>query len=241
MAGVVFIDGQRVDKAGTPVSEEADIDVREDTCPYVSRGGWKLAKALDTFSLSVKDKICVDMGASTGGFTDCMLQNGAAHVFAIDVGYGQLDYGLRTDPRVTVLEKTNIRYMDPAVVTPKADFISIDVSFISTRLILPMACAVTKEEATVVSLIKPQFEAGKEQVGKGGIVRDPRVHREVIANVLFYGEENGLVPRGLTHSPVRGAKGNLEYLVCFGKGASAVDGDRPTDQMIKDVVERAHA
>lgn len=218
MEGVVFVDGQRCDKAGTPVKEDAVITVKESGCPYVSRGGLKLKKAVDTFGFTLKDAVCVDMGASTGGFTDCMLREGAAKVFAIDVGYGQLDYKLRTDERVVVMEKTNIRYMDPAAIEPKADFVSIDVSFISTALIFPMAAKVTKDNASVVSLIKPQFEAGREQVGKNGIVRDQAVHEEVIRKVISYAEDNGFYPEGLTFSPVKGAKGNIEYLVLLRKG-----------------------
>lgn len=218
MEGIVYVDGQRVDKAGTPVKDDAVITVKESACPYVSRGGLKLKKAIDTFGFSLKDAVCVDMGASTGGFTDCMLREGAARVFAIDVGYGQLDYKLRIDDRVVVMEKTNIRYMDPASIDPPADFVSIDVSFISTALIFPMADQVTKEDAMVVSLIKPQFEAGREQVGKNGIVRDPAVHEEVIRKVIGYAEASGFFPLGLTYSPVKGAKGNIEYLVLLKKG-----------------------
>ena len=237
MEGIVFVDGQRVDKAGTPVRDDAAITVRESACPYVSRGGLKLKKAIDTFGFGLKDAVCVDMGASTGGFTDCMLREGAAHVFAIDVGYGQLDYKLRIDERVTVMEKTNIRYMDPSSIDPKADFVSIDVSFISTSLIFPMAAMVTKEDARVVSLIKPQFEAGREQVGKNGIVRDPAVHLEVIEKVLRYAEDNGFVPLGLTYSPIKGAKGNIEYLVLLGKGSTAASAG-PVDPSA--VVREAH-
>jgi len=235
MEGIVFVDGQRIDKAGTSVADDAAIEVRGNTCPYVSRGGLKLKKAIDTFGFSLQGKVCADMGSSTGGFTDCMLQEGAAHVFAIDVGYGQLDYKLRIDDRVTVMEKTNIRYMDPASIEPKADFVSIDVSFISTALIFPMAAKVTTGDAMIVSLIKPQFEAGRKQVGKNGIVRDPAVHTEVIEKVLDYARENGFMPAGLTYSPIKGAKGNIEYLVLLRKGAAALP---PPD--IAAVVREAH-
>ena len=238
MEGIVFVDGLRVDKAGTPVKEDAAVTVKESGCPYVSRGGLKLKKAIDTFGFSLQDAVCVDMGASTGGFTDCMLREGASHVFAVDVGYGQLDYKLRIDDRVTVMEKTNIRYMDPALIEPKADFVSIDVSFISTALIFPMAARVTKGEAAVVSLIKPQFEAGREQVGKNGIVRDAAVHREVIGKVLGYAADNGFTPAGLTYSPIKGAKGNIEYLVLLKKGDFEAQ-PLPDDAAAK-VVEEAH-
>lgn len=238
MEGIVYVDGQRVDKAGTPVKEDAQIEVRQSTCPYVSRGGLKLKKAIDTFGFDLKDQVCVDMGASTGGFTDCMLREGASHVFSIDVGYGQLDYKLRVDDKVTVMEKTNIRYMDPASIDPPADFVSIDVSFISTALIFPMAAKVTKPDAKVVSLIKPQFEAGREQVGKNGIVRDPAVHREVITKVLGYAEENGLIPVGLTYSPIKGAKGNIEYLVLLQKGTQT--SVRLSEDTVDAVVAEAH-
>lgn len=239
MEGIVYVDGQRVDKAGTPVKEDAEITVRGNTCPYVSRGGLKLKKAIDTFGFSLQGAVCADMGSSTGGFTDCMLQEGAAHVFSIDVGYGQLDYKLRIDEHVTVMEKTNIRYMDPASIDPKADFVSIDVSFISTALIFPMAAQVTKDDAMVVSLIKPQFEAGREQVGKNGIVRDAKVHLEVIEKVLGFAEENGFVPVGLTYSPIKGAKGNIEYLVLLKKGAA--DEERLREDVPAAVVEQAHS
>ena len=237
MAGLVFVDGQRVDKAGTSVSGEAEITVKDTGCPYVSRGGLKLEKALDTFGLSMEGLTCVDMGASTGGFTDCMLQRGAAKVFAIDVGYGQLDYKLRTDGRVVNMERTNIRYLDESTIEPKADFVSIDVSFISLKHMFPKVVTTTKEEACCVCLIKPQFEAGREKVGKGGIVRDPAVHKEVIGNVIGYAEENGLVPQDLTYSPIKGAKGNIEYLMLLQKSrpveAPVTAGDPRIDAVIQ--------
>lgn len=238
MEGIVYIDGQRVDKAGTPVKEDAKIEVRGNACPYVSRGGLKLKKAIDTFGFSLQDAVCCDMGSSTGGFTDCMLQEGASHVYSIDVGYGQLDYKLRIDDRVTVMEKTNIRYMDPDSIDPKADFVSIDVSFISTALIFPMTAKVTKDSARVVSLIKPQFEAGREQVGKNGIVRDRAVHLEVIRKVLGYAEDNGFTPVGLTYSPIKGAKGNIEYLVLLEKGTDAAE--KLPEDAPEAVVQQAH-
>jgi len=218
MAGVVFVEGQRSDKAGTKIDTEATIEVREDSCPYVSRGGLKLEKSIETFDLDLKDKICMDIGASTGGFTDCMLQNGASKVYSIDVGYGQLAWKLRTDPRVVNIEKCNVRYLDPALIEDPIDFISIDVSFISLKLILPVAARVLSEEGTLVCLVKPQFEAGKEEVDKGsGIIRDEKIHEQVIEKCVGYAEENGFVPYGLTFSPVKGAKGNREFLLYVGK------------------------
>ncbi len=212
MAGIVYVDGQISDKAGTMIDTEADIFVKENLCPYVSRGGLKLAKALEKWHFDLNQAICMDIGASTGGFTDCMLQNGAEMVYAVDVGYGQLDYKLRTDARVVNMEKCNIRYIDQSSIKP-LDFISVDVSFISLKLIFPVASAMLKNNGHMVCLIKPQFEAGKEQVGKKGIVRDRKVHVQVIENVIKYTVENGLRPAGLTYSPVTGAKGNIEFLL----------------------------
>lgn len=215
MAGLVIVDGIRIDKAGTGVYQNAVIEVKEGKCPYVSRGGLKLEKALDIFSIDLKDTVAIDMGASTGGFTDCMLQRGARKVYAIDVGYGQLDYRLRTDSRVVNLEKTNIRYLDPDFIEEEADFISIDVSFISLNLIFPIAARHLKREGKLVCLAKPQFEARRDQVGEKGIVRDPEVHGEVLEKVVSYGENAGLWLSDLTYSPITGTKGNIEYLLYF--------------------------
>lgn len=212
MAGIVYVDGQISDKAGTMVDTEADIFIKENICPYVSRGGLKLAKSLETWNFDLNEAICMDIGASTGGFTDCMLQNGAAMVYAVDVGYGQLDYKLRNDNRVVNMEKCNIRYIDQTLIKP-LDFISVDVSFISLKLIFPIASSLLKDNGHMVCLIKPQFEAGREQVGKKGIVRDRKVHVQVIENVIKYTIENRLRPSGLTYSPVTGAKGNIEFLL----------------------------
>ena len=184
MAGLVYVDGQRVDKPGTSVDTEADITVKEALCPYVSRGGLKLEKALELYGFSLENATAVDIGASTGGFTDCMLQKGAKKVFAIDVGYGQLDWKLRNDPRVVNMEKTNVRYLDTDTVDSDVDFISIDVSFISLKLIFPVAAKLLADDGSLVCLVKPQFEAGRSQVGKKGIVRDASVHKEVIENVI---------------------------------------------------------
>jgi 23S rRNA (cytidine1920-2'-O)/16S rRNA (cytidine1409-2'-O)-methyltransferase len=234
MAGLILVDGQVVDKAGTMINTAAAVSVKETLCPYVSRGGLKLAGALADFGLSLEGKVAIDMGASTGGFTDCMLSKGAVRVYAIDVGYGQLDWKLRQDPRVVSMEKTNIRHLDPAGFPEQVDFISIDVSFISLGLILPVAAALLKEEGDLVCLVKPQFEAGREQVGKGGIVRDPAVHREVIAKVMDMGRSLGLLTAGLTPSPVTGAKGNIEYLLHFNRL-------REIQPDIRTTVEDAHS
>ncbi|MBK5261135.1 MAG: TlyA family RNA methyltransferase [Peptostreptococcaceae bacterium] len=217
MAGIVYVDGQRVDKAGTTVNDFQEFFIKENLCPYVSRGGLKLEKALEFFSFSLEGITAVDIGASTGGFTDCMLKNGSKKVFAIDVGYGQLDYKLRNDSRVVNMEKVNIRYLDTKTIDKDVDFISIDVSFISLKLVFPIAASLLNETGSLVCLVKPQFEAGREQVGRKGIIRDINVHREVINNVIAYAESNGLYPNGLTFSPVTGAKGNIEYLLFLKK------------------------
>ena len=234
MAGLVFINGNREDKPGATFPHDVEITVKGDPCPYVSRGGLKLAKAMELYDLDLKDKVCMDIGASTGGFTDCMLQNGAKKVYAIDVGYGQLDYKLRTDERIVNLEKTNVRYLDTNLIAEKIDFISIDVSFISLNLIFPVAKEVLSDDGKIVCLVKPQFEAGRDQVGKNGIIRDKKVHSEVIENVLTYAENNGLYPLGITYSPVTGAKGNIEYLMYL----SRVDTGAIID--IDEIVESSH-
>ena len=225
MAGLVYVDGQRVDKPGTSVDTEAEITVKEALCPYVSRGGLKLEKALELYGFSLENATAVDIGASTGGFTDCMLQKGAKKVFAIDVGYGQLDWKLRNDPRVVNMEKTNVRYLDTDTVDSDVDFISIDVSFISLKLIFPVAAKLLADDGSLVCLVKPQFEAGRSQVGKKGIVRDASVHKEVIENVIGYGKDNGLYSHGLTYSPVTGTKGNIEYLLYMNKTPAETEPD----------------
>lgn len=225
MAGLVYVDGQRVDKPGTSVDTDAEITVKEALCPYVSRGGLKLEKALELYDFSLENATAVDIGASTGGFTDCMLQNGAKKVFAIDVGYGQLDWKLRNDPRVVNMEKTNVRYLDTDTVDSDVDFISIDVSFISLKLIFPVAAKLLADDGSLVCLVKPQFEAGRSQVGKKGIVRDASVHKEVIENVIGYGRDNGLYSHGLTYSPVTGTKGNIEYLLYMKKTPADTEPD----------------
>ncbi len=217
MAGLVTVDGRLEDKPGSRFDIDADVQVAGKECPYVSRGGLKLEKAINEWGVSCENAVCIDMGASTGGFTDCMLQHGAVKVYAIDVGYGQLDYKLRTDPRVINMEKTNIRYLDTDLITEPVDLISIDVSFISLSHMFPVAAKVLAPEGQVLCLVKPQFEAGREQVGKGGIVRDPAVHEEVIKKVMGYAEENGLFPTSLTFSPIKGTKGNIEYLLLLSR------------------------
>ncbi|MBE6989394.1 MAG: TlyA family RNA methyltransferase [Ruminococcaceae bacterium] len=212
MAGSVFVEGRRVDKPGTAVAEDAAVEVRGQTMPYVSRGGWKLEKAIKTWPIELAGKICADIGASTGGFTDCMLQNGAKRVYAVDVGYGQLDWKLRSDPRVVCMERTNARYLTEEQIPEELDFASVDVSFISLKLIFPALCARLKDGGESACLIKPQFEAGREKVGKKGVVRDRTVHREVLEHFLQYAKENHFTVLGITYSPIRGPEGNIEYL-----------------------------
>ena len=229
MAGDVYVDGQKEDKAGTMFQETVRIEVRGNTLPYVSRGGLKLEKAMKNFGVSLDGKVCMDVGASTGGFTDCMLQNGAVKVYSIDVGYGQLDWGLRNDPRVVCMEKTNIRYVLPENLQEPADFSSIDVSFISlTKVLLPVRNLLT-EDGEIVCLIKPQFEAGREKVGKKGVVRDPAVHLEVIEKVISYAMSIALKPNHLSFSPIKGPEGNIEYLLHLKK--------RPEDEVIQSSLE----
>ena len=213
MAGVVYVNGQKADKAGDMVKEDAVVEVRGHDIGYVSRGGRKLEKAMQVFPLSPRGKVCMDIGASTGGFTDCMLQNGAAKVYAVDVGYGQLAWSLRTDPRVVNMERTNIRNVTPDQLDDPIAFFSVDVSFISLHHIFPVARAVTTPDAVGVCLVKPQFEAGREKVGKNGVVRDPATHREVLLRAMGYAVDNGFGVRGLDFSPVKGPEGNIEYLM----------------------------
>ena len=229
MAGIVYVDGQKADKAGEMVPREADIQVRGNALPYVSRGGLKLEKAMQEFPIRLEGAVCADIGASTGGFTDCMLQNGAAKVYAIDVGYGQLAWSLRSDPRVVNLERTNIRYVTREQVPQELDFFSVDVSFISLRLVLPVAFSLLKEGGQGVCLIKPQFEAGRELVGKKGVVRDPSTHRMVIEKAAAFARETGFDLLGLSYSPIKGPEGNIEYLLYLqkGTGKSALDPDAP--------------
>ena len=239
MSGLVYVQGQKADKPGTSYEETVDIEVRSGGCPYVSRGGLKLEKAMELWDFHLEQAVCMDIGASTGGFTDCMLQKGAQKVYAVDVGYGQLDYKLRNDCRVVNMEKQNIRYIDTAAIDP-LDFISVDVSFISLKHIFPVAAKMLKDRGKMVCLIKPQFEAGREQVGKKGIVRDRKVHIQVIENVIKYSLDNGLAPVGLTFSPVTGAKGNIEFLLYIdGKTSQAAEAAISHEQIEK-IVDASH-
>ena len=235
MSGIVYVDGQKEDKAGQTFADTANIEVRGNTLKYVSRGGLKLEKAMECFDVSVKDKVCMDIGASSGGFTDCMLQNGAKKVYAVDVGHGQLAWKLRNDTRVIVMEKTNIRYVKPEDIGESIDFASIDVSFISLSKVLPAAYNLLSERGEIVALIKPQFEAGREKVGKKGVVREKSTHIEVIQNCFAYAKENGFFVRELEFSPVKGPEGNIEYLYHLVKS-----GDVDSDIDIEAVVNTAH-
>ena len=236
MAGQVFWQGKRMDKAGASVPEDAELEVRGGL-KYVSRGGLKLEKAMETFDLpDLTGAVAIDAGASTGGFTDCMLQNGAAKVYAVDVGYGQLAWSLRSDPRVVCMERTNVRYLTGEDIPEPLDFGSVDVSFISLRLILPALRTLMKPEGELVCLIKPQFEAGKEKVGKKGVVRDRAVHREVLEQFLRHADECGFYVKDLTFSPIRGPEGNIEYL-----GHLTVREQPPYDGDLAALVEASHA
>ena len=238
MAGLIFVDGQRVDKAGEKVKVDADIVFKGEKLKYVSRGGLKLEKAMKTFGIDLTDKVCMDIGASTGGFTDCMLQNNASKVFAVDVGYGQFAWKLRTDERVVCMEKTNIRYVTPEDIGVALDFASIDVSFISLRTIMPAVKALLGDKGEVVALIKPQFEAGRDKVGKKGVVRDKEVHLEVIDRIINFLIENELNVLGLSYSPIKGPEGNREYLVYFTKDKEK-EGNFELSQ-IEDIVNEYH-
>ena len=237
MEGNVYVNDQKEDKAGANFDTEALIEVRGNTLAYVSRGGLKLEKAVNHFSLSLDGLVCMDIGASTGGFTDCMLQNGAAKVFAVDVGYGQFAWKLRQDPRVVCMEKTNIRYVTPEDIGELLDFASVDVSFISLTKVLPAAIELLKEDGEMVCLIKPQFEAGREKVGKKGVVRDKKVHLEVIEKVIGFARELGFSVLHLEFSPIKGPEGNIEYLVHLKK-----DGQGALEETISPeaTVEEAH-
>lgn len=238
MSGLVYVDNQKADKCGTSYDENVKIEVRGNGLKYVSRGGLKLEKAIESFDLDLKDKITMDIGASTGGFTDCMLQNGAKKVYSIDVGYGQLAWKLRNDERVVNLERTNMRRVTREQVPDEIGFFSVDVSFISLKLILPVARKLMAENAEAVCLIKPQFEAGRENVGKKGVVRDPKVHCGVVEDIFGFCLENGFDVLNLDFSPIKGPEGNIEYLIHLRKS------DKPesyTDVTPEQLVERSHA
>ena len=239
MEGRVYVNGQKVDKAGEKVGVDSDIEYRGDTLKYVSRGGLKLEKAMATWDLTLDDKICMDIGASTGGFTDCMLQNGAAKVFAVDVGYGQFAWKLRTDERVVCMERTNIRYVTPEDINNDLlDFASIDVSFISLKKIMPATLGLLKDDGEVVALIKPQFEAGREKVGKKGVVREISTHKEVVHGIIDFLLEQDLNVLGVGYSPIKGPEGNREYLVYFSKNKDKESSFVKED--IDAVVEASH-
>ncbi|WP_297422171.1 TlyA family RNA methyltransferase [Clostridium sp.] len=238
MEGKVYVDGQKVDKAGEKVSLSASIEYRGETLKYVSRGGLKLEKAMNAYNISLKSKVCMDIGASTGGFTDCMLQNGASKVFSVDVGYGQFAWKLRTDDRVVCMERTNIRYVTLEDIGEPLDFASIDVSFISLKKIMPATLSLLKDSGEVVALIKPQFEAGRDKVGKKGVVREISTHKEVVHNIIDFLLEQQLNVLGIGYSPIKGPEGNREYLVYFTK-----DKNKESDFKIEDidvVVEESH-
>ncbi len=239
MEGRVYVNGQKVDKAGEKVGVDSDIEYRGDTLKYVSRGGLKLEKAMATWDLTLDDKVCMDIGASTGGFTDCMLQNGAAKVFAVDVGYGQFAWKLRTDERVVCMERTNIRYVTPEDIdNDLLDFASIDVSFISLKKIMPATLGLLKDDGEVVALIKPQFEAGREKVGKKGVVREISTHKEVVHGIIDFLLQQDLNVLGVGYSPIKGPEGNREYLVYFSKNKDKESSFVKED--IDAVVEASH-
>ncbi|MDD6665879.1 MAG: TlyA family RNA methyltransferase [Eubacterium coprostanoligenes] len=237
MAGIVYVNNQKVDKAGFELKEGDVLEVRGKTLQYVSRGGLKLEKAMQEFPITLEGKICMDVGASTGGFTDCMLQNGAVKVYSVDVGYGQLAWKLRTDERVVNLERTNFRYATREQIPDEVDFASVDVSFISLKHILPNLNTLLASDGQAVCLIKPQFEAGKEKVGKKGVVRDLNVHLEVVENVIKLALENGFSVMGLQFSPIKGPEGNIEYLIYLNKSQEPVVSD---DVNAKELVNMSH-
>ena len=239
MAGNVYVDGQKEDKAGTKVAVNADIEVKGSQMKYVSRGGYKLEKAINEFGVELEGKICLDIGASTGGFTDCMLQNGASKVYAIDVGYGQFAWKLRNDERVVCLEKTNVRYVTHEQVPDEGDFVSIDVSFISLTKVLPAVLGVLGPNGQLVCLIKPQFEAGREKVGKKGVVRDINVHREVIEMIVNYVRAQNLGILALDFSPIKGPEGNIEYLIYLDKSQTGMT-EEEVAARLEEVVAQSH-
>ena len=236
MSGIVFVDGQREVKAGSSFDDKVSIEVKGSTLKYVSRGGLKLEKAMKHFDVTLAGKVCMDVGSSTGGFTDCMLQNGAVKVYAVDVGHGQLDWKLRNDPRVVCMEKTNIRYVTPDQIEEPVEFASIDVSFISLTKVLGPVKELLTDNGEIVCLIKPQFEAGREKVGKKGVVRDKNVHKEVIHMVMEYAQSIGFTLCNLEFSPIKGPEGNIEYLLHLSK-----DADHSVGQLdVEAVVEASH-
>lgn len=241
MAGSVYVDGQKAFKAGDKVKDGMQLEVRGTPLPFVSRGGLKLDKAVKVFEISLKDSVCMDIGASTGGFTDCMLQNGAIKVYSVDVGYGQLAWKLRCDDRVVNIERTNIRYFDTESIDDKIDFVSIDVSFISLKLVLPVVKKLLKDKGHCVALIKPQFEAGREEVGKKGVVRDKDIHKKVIIQCIDYAVENGLNVLDIDYSPIKGPEGNIEFLMYIENDNTKENAESfVLENRITKVVDEAH-
>lgn len=238
MAGEIFIDENRVDKCGEKVKESSNIEFRGQKLPYVSRGGLKLEKAVNNFNIDLKEKTCLDIGASTGGFTDCMLQNGSRKVFAIDVGYGQFAWKLRIDPRVVCMERTNVRYVNPEDLGELGDFASIDVSFISLELVMPVVMKLLKDNGEIMALIKPQFEAGRGKVGKKGVVRESSTHKEVINKIVNFAENNNLNILSLDYSPIKGPEGNIEYLIYVTKDVHKESSF--THDYVDYIVDKAH-
>jgi 23S rRNA (cytidine1920-2'-O)/16S rRNA (cytidine1409-2'-O)-methyltransferase len=232
MSGIVFVDGQREDKAGSTFDEKVNIEVKGSTLKYVSRGGLKLEKAMEHFDVTLNGKVCMDVGSSTGGFTDCMLQNGAVKVYAVDVGHGQLDWKLRNDERVVCMEKTNIRYVTPEQIEELVQFASIDVSFISLTKVLGPVKELLTDKGEIVCLIKPQFEAGREKVGKKGVVRDRKVHEEVIHMVMDFAKSIGFVLCNLEFSPIKGPEGNIEYLLHLSKDTERAGGEIDVEAVV---------
>lgn len=239
MAGQIYADNQKCDKAGMMIDPgKTKIEFRGEGLRYVSRGGLKLEKAMKEWGISLEGKICMDIGASTGGFTDCMLQNGAKKVYAVDVGYGQFAWKLRNDERVVNMERTNIRYVTPEQIGDELDFASIDVSFISLRLVLPVAHSLLAEDGEIAALIKPQFEAGREQVGKKGVVRDEKVHFSVVRNIVDFAQESGFRVKGLSFSPIKGPEGNIEYLMLLQNNGEK---NEISDEMIHALIKESHS
>ncbi len=237
MSGIVFVNNQKADKAGEMIAEDATVEVRGHDIGYVSRGGLKLEKAMQVFPMTPNGKVCMDIGASTGGFTDCMLQNGATKVYAVDVGYGQLAWSLRSDERVVNMERTNIRHVTPDMLADQIEFFSVDVSFISLKHIFPVADAICVPGANGVCLVKPQFEAGREKVGKKGVVRESSTHIEVIRNAIGFALQNHFSVRGLDYSPIKGPEGNIEFLIHVVHDSEQ---QAPSEEAIQSVVNAAH-
>lgn len=238
MEGIVYVNNQKALKAGDKIKDGDTIEIRGKKLPYVSRGGLKLEKAVNVFNINLDDKICMDIGASTGGFTDCMLQNGAKKIYAVDVGYGQLAWKLRNDERVVNMERTNIRYIDKSLIIDPISFISIDVAFISLKLVLPVAMDILSDGGSIVALIKPQFEAGREEVGKNGVVKDIKIHRKVIKEIIDFAADIGFSVGNLDYSPIRGPEGNIEFLLLLKKDGLNIK--NVSEKIIDDRTDKAH-